>query len=156
MTASYALSAFWGALVVGRLLVSVLIVRVPAKIVWIALPVLMIAAFWLVSFADRAATGVGAFALAGLACSAFLPLTISLAVDRFPDSVAWVSSMLIAALMTGVGVGSWLVGALQASLPLDALYRLSSLYPILVLALAWPALYSSRRSERKRSTPVPA
>ena len=64
--------------------------------------------------------------------------------------------MLIAALMTGVGVGSWLVGALQASLPLDALYRLSSLYPILVLALAWPALHSSRRSERKRSTPVPA
>ena len=122
------------------MLVSVLIVRVPAKIVWIALPTLMIAAFWLVSFADSAATGVGAFALAGLACSAFLPLTISLAVDRFPDSVAWVSSMLIAALMTGVGVGSWLVGALQASLPLDALYRLSSLYPILVLALAWPAL----------------
>jgi fucose permease len=154
MTASYALSAFWGALVAGRLLVSVLIVRVPANIVWIALPVLMIAAFWLVSFADSAATGVGAFALAGLACSAFLPLTISLAVDRFPDSLAWVSSMLIAALMTGVG--SWLVGALQASLPLDALYRLSSLYPILVLALAWPALHSSRHTERKRSTPVPA
>jgi hypothetical protein len=63
---------------------------------------------------------------------------------------------LIAALMTGVGVGSWLVGALQASRPLDALYRLSSLYTILVLALAWPALHSSRRTERKRSTPVPA
>ena len=147
MTASFALSAFWGALVAGRLLVSVLIVRVPAKIIWVALPVLMIAAFWLVSFADSAATGIGAFAVAGLACSAFLPLTISLAVDRFPDSVAWVSSMLIAALMTGVGVGSWLVGGLQAHLPLDALYRLSSLYPILVLALARLALHSSRGAE---------
>ena len=136
MTASYALSAFWGALVIGRLLVSVLIVRAPARIVWVALPVLMIAAFWLVSFADSAATGISAFAVAGLACSAFLPLTISLAVERFPDSVAWVSSMLIAALMTGVGVGSWLVGGLQSRLPLDVLYRLSSLYPILVLALA--------------------
>ena len=156
MTASYALSAFWGALVAGRLLVSVLIVRVPAKIVWIALPVLMIAAFWFVSFADSAATGIGVFALAGLACSAFLPLPISLAVDRFADSVAWVSSMLIAGLMTGAGVGSWLVGALQASLPLDTLYRLSSLYPILVLALAWLALGSSPRTERKRSAPVPA
>jgi fucose permease len=143
MTASFALSAFWGVLVAGRLLVSILIVRVPAKIIWVALPMLMIAAFWLVSFADSAATGIGAFAVAGLACSAFLPLTISLAVDRFPDSVAWVSSMLIAALMTGVGVGSWLVGGLQASVPLDALYRLSSLYPILVLVLAWLALRSS-------------
>ena len=108
----------------------------------------MIAAFWLVSFADSAATGIGAFAVAGLACSAFLPLTISLAVDRFPNSVAWVSSMLIAALMTGVGVGSWLVGGLHAILPLDTLYRLSSLYPILVLALASLALRSSRGAEQ--------
>lgn len=128
----------------------------PAKIIWVALPVLMIAAFWLVSFADSAATGIGAFAVAGLACSAFLPLTISLAVDRFPDSVAWVSSMLIAALMTGVGVGSWLVGGLQAHLPLDALYRLSSLYPILVLALARLALRSSRGAEQGQSTAVTA
>ena len=113
-----------------------------------ALPVLMIAAFWLVSFADSAATGIAAFAVAGFARSAFLPLT-SLAVDRFPDSVAWVSSMLIAALMTGVGVRSWLVGGLQAYLPLDALYRLSSIYPILVLGLArLLALRSSRGAEQ--------
>ena len=156
MTPSYALSAFWGALIVGRLLVSVLILRVPARLVWIALPVLMIAAFWLVSFASSAVTGIGAIALAGLACSAFLPLAISLAADRFPGSVAWVSSMLIAALMTGVGVGTWMVGALHAALPLDMLYRLSSLYAILVLALAWPAIQSSRRDGRKPPASVPA
>jgi fucose permease len=144
MTASYALSAFWGALVAGRLLVSVLVVRVPAKLMWIVLPVLMIAAFWLIPLADGGVTGIGVFAVAGFACSAFLPLTISLAVDRFPDSVAWVSSMLIAALM--VGVGSWLVGALQATFPLDTLYRLSSLYPTLVLLLAVALLRSFRRS----------
>lgn len=143
MTASYALSAFWGALVVGRLLVSVLVVRLPARTVWIVLPVLMIAAFWFVSYADNAVTGIAAFALAGLACSAFLPLTISLAVERFPHSVAWVSSMLIAALMTGVGVGSYLVGLLQTMVSLDVLYRLSSLYPALVLVLVWVVLSRS-------------
>jgi fucose permease len=148
MTASLALSAFWGALVIGRLMASVLIVRVPPKIVWLALPGLMFVAFWLVSFADSAETGIGAFAIAGLACSAFLPLTISLAVERFPDSVAWVSSMLIAALMTGVGLGSFLVGDLRAIAPLDALYRWSSLYPVLVLILAWPALRASRGAEQ--------
>jgi len=151
MSASLALSAFWGALVAGRLLVSVLIVRVSAKIILLALPGLMFAAFWLVSFAGGAATGVGAFAVAGLGCSGFLPLTITLAADRFPDNVAWVSSMLIAALMTGVGVASWLVGDLQSVLPLDRLYRLSSLYPILAFALAWLALRSSTGLERRES-----
>ena len=124
---------------------TVLIVRVSAEIFWLALPVLMFAAFWLVSFSGGAATGVGAFAIAGLGCSAFLLLTIALAADRFPDSVAWVSAMLIAALMTGVGVASWLVGGLQSVLPLHALYQLSSVCPILVLTLAWLALRRRRR-----------
>lgn len=70
--------------------------------------------------------------------------------------IVWVSSMLIAALMTGVGVGSWLVGGLQAHLPLDALYRLSSLYPILVLVLARLALRLSRGAEQGQSTAVTA
>ena len=148
MTASLALSAFWGALVIGRLLASVLIVRVPAKIVWVALPGLMFVAFWLASFPDSAATGIGAFAVAGLACSAFLPLTISLVVERFPDSVAWVSSMLIAALMTGIGLGPFLVGGLRAIAPLDALYRWSSLYPVLMVILALPELRASRSAEQ--------
>jgi fucose permease len=152
MTASFALSAFWGALVAGRLLISVLIVRVPAKIFWLALPVLMFAAFWLVSFAAGAVTGIGAFALAGLGCSAFLPLTITLAADRFRANIAWVSSMLIAALMTGVGVASWLVGGLQSVLPLSTLYRLSSLYPILAFGLAWLTLRYSRRPELRGMT----
>ena len=156
MTASFALSAFWGMLVAGRLLVSVLILRIPLRFIWIALPVLMIAAFWLVSLANGAAAGIGAFALAGLACSAFLPLTISLAAARFPANVAWVSSMLIAALMTGVGVGSWLTGALQARLPLDTLYRLSSLYPLLVLVLAWLSFKrSGADGESQPMSPAP-
>ncbi len=113
----------------------------------------MIAAFWLVSLAGSAATGIGtfafAFAFAGFACSAFLPLTISLAADRFPGGVAWVSSMLIAALMTGVGVGTWMVGALQAALPLDMLYRVSSLLsgPGTGFGLACHPILAPRRPE---------
>lgn len=154
MIAGLALSSFWGAIVVGRLVVALLVVRVPAKAIWLTLPCLMIAAFWLLPLAGNAATGIGFFALAGIACSAFLPLTISLAVERFPDAVAWVSSMLIAALMAGVGIGSWLVGALQAVLPLTALYRLSSIYPIIVLLLAWVVLRPAPRGERDEAAPL--
>ncbi len=152
MTAGLALSAFWGAIVVGRLVITLLVVRVPARLIWLTLPCLMIAAFWLLPHAHSALTGIGFFALAGLACSAFLPLTISLAVERFPEAVAWVSSMLIAALMVGVGLGSYLVGALQAVLPLDALYRLSSVYPAAVLLLAGLVL----RARVRRPEPAPA
>lgn len=145
MIAGLALSAFWGAIVIGRLVIALLVVRVPARSIWLSLPVLMIVAFWLLPHAGSAATGIGFFALAGIACSAFLPLTISLAAERFPDAVAWVSSMLIAALMAGVGIGSWLIGALQAILPLEGLYRWSSAYPAAVLVLAWAALRLTRR-----------
>jgi len=142
--AALALSVFWGAMVAGRLLVAVLVVRIAPLTIWLALPVLMIAAFLLLPGANTATLGLGLFALAGLACSAFFPLTITLASVRFPDHVAWVSSMLIAALMVGVGLGTFLIGSLREWLALENLYRLSAVYPVAVVGLAlW--LAGSRR-----------
>lgn len=146
MTASWALSAFWGALVIGRLLASALVARIAPEIVWAFMPLLMIAAFLLLPTATGGPSGIALFALAGLACSAFLPLSITLASHRFPDNVAWVSSMLIAALMVGVGVGSFAVGALRERLTFADLYTWSALYPALALALAIPILRWARRA----------
>ena len=150
-TAGWGLSAFWGALVVGRLLVSALVSRVAPERVWTALPVLMIAAFLLLPLAAGAASGIALFALAGLACSAFLPLSITLASRRFPDDVPWVSSMLVAALMVGIGAGLFAIGALREALPSDTLYRLSAVYPLLVLALAALVLWAERGRTERRS-----
>lgn len=146
MTASLALSAFWGAVVVGRLTVSLLVARVSPAAVWATLPLIMIAAFLLMPGVSSGAEGIAAFALAGLGCSAFLPLSITLASHRFPRDVAWVSSMLIAALMIGVGVGSFAIGALRELLAFEALYRVSALYAVAVLLLAIPVLRASRRA----------
>ncbi len=143
--AALALSVFWAAMVTGRLLVAVLVVRVAPQVIWLALPVLMAAAFLLLPGANTPALGLGLFALAGLACSAFFPLTITLASARFPDQVAWVSSMLIAALMVGVGLGSFVIGPLREWLALEQIYRLSTLYPILVIGLAGWLAISQRR-----------
>ncbi len=141
--AGLALSVFWGAMVAGRLTVSALLVRLPAAPVWFALPVLMIIAFQLLPFANTATAGVGLFAFAGLACSAFFPLTIALVSQRFPSHVALVSSLMIAALMVGVGVGSFALGAMREILSFEQLYRLSAVYPALALVLA--LLTRSRR-----------
>ncbi|MCB1793475.1 MAG: MFS transporter [Candidatus Competibacteraceae bacterium] len=144
VVAALALSVFWGAMVVGRLLVAVLVVRIAPLTIWLALPVLMIAAFLLLPSASTPVLGLGLFALAGLACSAFFPLTITLASARFPEHVAWVSSMLIAALMVGVGLGSFVIGPLRDWLSLEQIYQFSAAYPIAVIGLAlW--LAGSRR-----------
>ncbi|MFZ1493612.1 MAG: MFS transporter [Candidatus Competibacter denitrificans] len=141
--AALALSVFWAAMVAGRLLVSVLVVRIAPLTIWLALPVLMIAAFWFLPGASTPVLGLGLFALAGLACSAFFPLTITLASERFPNEVAWVSSMLIAALMVGVGLGSFVIGPLREWLSLEQLYRLSAVYPGAVIGLGWWSLHRS-------------
>ena len=143
--AALALSVFWGALVAGRLLVAVLVLRVAPLTIWLILPALMVAAFLLLPAANTAALGLGLFALAGLACSAFFPLTITLASERFPQHVAWVSSMLVAALMVGVGLGSFVIGPLREWLAFEQLYRLSAFYPATVIALALGLAADSRR-----------
>lgn len=135
-TAGVALSVFWGALVAGRLLTSVLVLRVPPVVVWLALPALMLVTFLLLPLAEGAAVGIALFGLAGLACSSFFPLTITLISRAFPQHVAWVSSMMIAALMTGVGLGSFVFGPLREVLSFEQLYRLSAIYPALVGVLA--------------------
>lgn len=148
--AALALSIFWAAMVAGRLTVSIAVLRVPAERIWLLLPVLMICAFLLLPYANTPALGIGLFAFAGLACSAFFPLTVGLISRRFEMHIAWVSSMMIAALMVGNGAGSFLIGLLRSRLELEQLYRFSSLYPVLVLVLA-VVLVRSRASDRSRS-----
>jgi FHS family glucose/mannose:H+ symporter-like MFS transporter len=141
--AAGALSVFWAAIVGGRLLTAVLVLRLPPQRIWLVLPLLMITAFLLLPYADTPLFGIGLFAFAGLACSAFFPLTIGLASKRFPGHVPWVSSMLIAALMVGVGTGSYAIGLLREMFTLEQLYRLSAAYPVAVLALAVVVLRDS-------------
>lgn len=146
--ASWALSAFWGALVLGRLVVSALVLRVRPELPWVILPLLMIAAFLLLPLAVDGPSGIGLFALAGIGCSAFLPLSITLASRRFPADVGWVASMLIAALMVGVGTGSFVVGALRELVSFTDLYRWSTIYPLLLLALI-PTLWQGAGRPRR-------
>lgn len=133
-TAAVALSAFWGALTAGRVAVLALLLRFAARRIWMALPILMAAAFALLPLITTGLTGIAFFALAGLACSAFFPLSLSLATRRFPRHVAWVSSMLMAA-MGGVGLSSFLIGPLRAHWPLARIYALSAAWPLFALGL---------------------
>jgi fucose permease len=138
--AASALSVFWAAMVGGRLLTSVLVLKLAPRYIWLSLPGLMVLAFLLLPYADTPMRGIAGFALAGLACSAFFPLSIGLASQRFSRHVPWVSSMLIAALMVGVGLGSYVIGLLREAIAMEQLYRLSTFYPVVVLLLGFQVL----------------
>ncbi|MBI2801407.1 MAG: MFS transporter [Gammaproteobacteria bacterium] len=133
--AAFTLSAFWGGLVFGRLVVSAVIVRVSAVYVWSRLPLLIVAAFLIIPEITGARSSLLAFAFAGLACSAFFPLTVARATTLFPAHAALMSSIMTAALMLGVGLGTFSIAPLRAILGLTALYRYSALYPLVVLML---------------------
>ncbi|MFO0632938.1 MAG: MFS transporter [Nannocystaceae bacterium] len=133
--AALALSGFWAALAGGRLLASIALRRISALRLWQALLSLMALVLAALPWVQGAASGIVAFVLAGLATSAVFPLTVALAGERLGLRPETAASVLTAALMTGVGVGSFVIGALREALGFDTLYRLGALYPVLALAL---------------------
>lgn len=138
--ASLGLAAFWLALSVGRLVVGLLVLRLSAERVYLVLPLIMALASLLLPLADTPRRAALLFGLAGLGCSAFYPLTVALGSRRFPGHVAWVSAMSYAALVSGIGAGSFLTGMLRLRLPFVTIYRWSALCPLLALLVAVPAL----------------
>jgi fucose permease len=132
-SAANALSAYWGAVTLGRLATLAGAKWVPPSSVYPALPVLMAVSFLSIPLIETSHQGILLFGLAGLSCSSFYPLTMSRAVRFFPGSTEWVTGMIPASLALGVGAGSFLPGPLQSYLTLGSIYRMSILYPLLIL-----------------------
>jgi MFS transporter, FHS family, glucose/mannose:H+ symporter len=142
--ASFALAAFWGMVTVGRVLIAVISQRVPARWIYIALPVLLFMVFQLASRVDGEAGGIAVFGLAGLACSAFLPLSISFGGDEFPYLSAVVAGELIAFYQLGYGVAAFGTGPLRdlIGLPFSTIFAAGS---IVALPLTVIAAFVTRR-----------
>lgn len=140
-TANLALAVFWAAVTVGRLLVAVLSTRIPPAKIFRLLPVLILLALAAVALASGPTLGVMAFALAGLACSACLPLSIGTASGESPRFVETVSGWMVAAYMMGFGIGAFAVGPLREAgdLQLSQIYlwamAIAAVLIVLTLAL---------------------
>jgi MFS transporter, FHS family, glucose/mannose:H+ symporter len=153
--AGYALTAFWAMVTAGRLLLAVAGGWLAPTRVYVALPGLMIVAFLGVAAADGAAAGIAAFALAGLACSAFLPLSIGFAQACHRDLTELVSGVMVAAYLLGFGIGSYGLGPLReaAGIPLATLYSASAVLAILLMGIA--LVLARRRASSAASMPHP-
>ena len=113
--ASLALTMFWATVTAGRMLFAAVATWLPPHLVYRGLPFVCAAALVGTAVLPRGESSLGllAFALAGLGCSALLPLTISFGQREMNTIAAAVAAGLIAAYQVGYGVAAFGVGPLQ-------------------------------------------
>jgi predicted MFS family arabinose efflux permease len=125
----------------GRILFAAIQKWVPEKKVCRVLPLVVAAAFLASSFVPKSESSLGilAFALAGLGCSALLPLTISFAQKELTTIAASVAGGVIAFYQIGYGVAAFGVGPLQtwAGLGLDTIFGGTAVVALAMAALSW-------------------
>jgi MFS transporter, FHS family, glucose/mannose:H+ symporter len=114
--ASFALTAFWVMVTGGRVLIAAISRWIPARWIYVALPILLLVTFQIAPRVHDTTTGIVAFGLAGLACSAFLPLSISFGGNEFPRLSAVMAGELIAFYQLGYGVAAFGIGPLHDQL----------------------------------------
>jgi fucose permease len=151
--ASLALAAFWGMVTVGRVGFAALERWLSPPRVYRLLPLVLIASFLLTGSLGRhqAVAGIGVFALAGLGCSAILPLTISFGELDMSTASAAVAGGVIAFYQVGYGIAAFTVGPLQsAGLNLSQIFAWTTAIAALMLVLA---LIVSRRAARPTTRP---
>ena len=145
--ASLALTIFWSTVTAGRILFAAIEKWLPEEIVCRILPLVVTAA--LIASACVPKTnpllGVLTFALAGLGCSALLPLTISFGQKELTTIAASVAGGLIAFYQIGYGIAAFGVGPLQtwAGLDLNIIYGGTA---VVALAMAAVAFAATRKS----------
>lgn len=137
--ASLALAAFWAMVTVGRVLFAVIGRWLPERVTYRILPFVLVGTFLLTSVLSRphAVAGIAVFALAGLGCSALLPLTISFGAEDLTAMAAAMAGGVIAFYQLGYGIAAFGVGPLT-----DSGVSLSRIFGFAAIIAALMALLS--------------
>jgi len=128
-TAAVALTAFWAVVTAGRVLFAEVQRWLPSRATYHILPFLLAGAFLVIAVLPKHAplASVGAFALAGLGCSALLPLTISIGEEKLARYQVLVSGGVIACYQGGYGLAAFGVGPLvDAGVRLPVIFAFSA------------------------------
>ena len=146
--ASFALAAFWVMVTVGRVLIALISQLVPARWIYVALPALSLIVFQLASQVQSEAGGIMVFGLAGLACSGFLPLSISFAGGEFPRLSAVMAGGLIAFYQLGYGVAAFGIGPLQGlfGFSFSTIFAAGSVVAAPIIIIAWLVIRPTRNT----------
>ncbi len=127
--ASLALTAFWATVTLGRVLFATIQRRFPARLTYHLLPFLLAGAFVIIALLPHhePALGVLAFGLAGLGCSALLPLTISFGQEELTAFASGMAGGVIAFYQLGYGIAAFGIGPLvDGGVSLSTIYSFSA------------------------------
>ena len=147
--ASLALTCFWAMVTLGRLVFAGAERWLPSRVVYHVLPVLLVASFTLTAALSegQAALGIAVFAVAGLGCSALLPLTISFGQGALTSMTAAVPGAVIACYQLGYGVAAFGVGPLVDSGPsLSDLFGYAAVVAGVMAVLSFAVTHGYRSS----------
>jgi predicted MFS family arabinose efflux permease len=127
--AAVALTAFWAMVTVGRVVFAAIERSVPSRVTYHVLPFLLAGAFVLIGYLSDGdvALGILAFGLAGLGCSALLPLTIGFGQGELVSMSAAAAGGVIAFYQLGYGLAAFGVGPLlDHGVELPTVYKLAA------------------------------
>jgi hypothetical protein len=144
--ASLALAAFWAMVTAGRVLFAAIGRWLPERVTYHILPFVLVGTFLGIGALTRpaAAAGIALFALAGLGCSALLPLTISFGEEDLAAMSAAMAGAVIAFYQLGYGIAAFGVGPLQgAGASLSAIFGFTA---IIAGAMALLSFFVARRA----------
>ena len=114
-----ALSIFWGCMTVGRLGTSLFAIKFNPRILYQLSPFLIIASLFLITASHSERHMPFYYVGVGLGCSPFFPLSMSLSVSYYEASREKLLSLMMAALMIGVGIGSSAIGLFREQRVID-------------------------------------
>ena len=141
LLASVALALFWAAVTAGRILFAAIEKWFPEPAVFRALPFVVAGALVLCAWLPKngAAAGLFAFAVAGLGCSALLPLTISFGQKEMTSIAGSVAGGLIAFYQIGYGIAAFGAGPLQmrAGFNLNAIFGGTAVVAVVMAILSF-------------------
>ncbi len=108
------LTLFWTCITAGRLLMSGFLKPEWTEAIYYLLPLFIAFScgiFWFAFFGSQT-IGYLSFCLAGIGCSALLPLTISLSSSQLPSIRTSIPGWIFGLYLTGYGIGGFGVGSL--------------------------------------------
>jgi len=143
--AAIALTAFWAMVTVGRIVFAAIERWVPSRTTYRVLPFLLAATLVFIALLGNgdAKLGVLAFGIAGLGCSALLPLTISFGQHEPAAAAAALSGGVIAFYQVGYGLAAFGVGPLlDHGVGLPTVYGLAA---VIALAMGLLSFTVARR-----------
>jgi MFS family permease len=143
--AALALTAFWGMVTVGRVFFAAVEKVISARLTYHVLPFVLAMAFVLIALLPdgEPALGILAFGLAGLGCSALLPLTISFGQVELTAAAGGI----LAFYQVGYGIAAFGTGPL-----VDSGVELSTVYALAAAVALVMGLWSFAVARRVESS----